>query len=101
MRLLVLCIHNSARSQMAAGWLRHYTADVGLAADVFSAGIERTISLPQAITVMAEVGIDLRNYASKPLADLHALRETCRQLVKLLQQGETPTEAALQPQVRP
>ena len=30
MRLLVLCTHNSARSQMMEGWLRHHAAEAAL-----------------------------------------------------------------------
>lgn len=70
MRLLVLCTHNSARSQMAEGWLRHYAHDLGLEAEVFSAGTEQTVVKPHAITVMAEVGIDLTSHTSKTIVDL-------------------------------
>ena len=70
MRLLVLCTHNSARSQMAEGWLRHYANEVGLEAEVFSAGTEQTFVKPDAVTVMNEVGIDLSNHSSKTLHDL-------------------------------
>ena len=38
MRVLVLCTHNSARSQMAEGWLRHHAREAGLEADIHSAG---------------------------------------------------------------
>ena len=70
MRLLVLCTHNSARSQMAEGWLRHYANEVGLETEVFSAGTEQTFVKPDAVTVMNEVGIDLSNHSSKTLHDL-------------------------------
>ncbi len=70
MRLLVLCTHNSARSQMAEGWLRHYANDLGLKVEVFSAGTEQTFVKPDAITVMKEVGIDLLSHSSKTLDDL-------------------------------
>ena len=70
MRLLVLCTHNSARSQMAEGWLRHYAAESGLDAEVFSAGTEKTFVKPDAVTVMKEVGIDVSRHTSKTLADL-------------------------------
>lgn len=67
LRLLVLCTHNSARSQMGEGWLRHHAAQVGLDADVWSAGTEATRVKPDAIAAMQEVGIDLSGHASKTL----------------------------------
>lgn len=70
MRLLVLCTHNSARSQMAEGWLRRYAHEAGLDAEVWSAGTEATRVKADAVTVMAEVGIDLSGHASKTLYDL-------------------------------
>ena len=70
LRLLVLCTHNSARSQMGEGWLRHYAQELNLDAEVFSAGSEKTFVKPDAITVMQEVDIDLSTYTSKVIADL-------------------------------
>jgi arsenate reductase len=70
MRLLVLCTHNSARSQMAEGWLRYYAALAGLEAEVHSAGTEKTAVKPEAVTVMREVGIDLTDHTSKRLDEL-------------------------------
>ncbi len=55
--VLFLCIHNSGRSQMAAGWLRHLAGDT---VRVLSAGSEPAGSVnPAAVAVMAEVGIDI------------------------------------------
>jgi len=65
-RLLVLCTHNSARSQIAEGWLRHFLPQ----AEVWSAGTKKTRVKPEAVRVMAEVGIDLRSHYSKTLYDL-------------------------------
>lgn len=70
MRLLVLCTHNSARSQMAEGWLRHHAVEAGLDAEVCSAGTEVTRVKSEAVTVMREVGIDLTHHRSKTLAEL-------------------------------
>jgi len=70
MRLLVLCTHNSARSQMAEGWLRRHTAEAGLDAEVWSAGTEATAVKPEALRVMREVGIDLSDHTSKALRDV-------------------------------
>jgi arsenate reductase (thioredoxin) len=70
LRLLVLCTHNSARSQMGEGWLRHHAARLGVAAEVWSAGTEATRVKPGAIEAMAEVGFDLSSHAPKTLWDV-------------------------------
>jgi len=70
MRILVLCTHNSARSQMGEGWLRHFAKELGLEAEIFSAGTERTFVKPDAIATMAEVDIDLSSHTSKIIDDL-------------------------------
>jgi arsenate reductase (thioredoxin) len=63
-RVLFLCTHNSARSQMAEGLLRALAGD---RFDVASAGTEQTAVRPLAITAMDEVGVDLRTHRSKTL----------------------------------
>jgi arsenate reductase len=63
-RVLFLCTHNSARSQMAEGLLRALAGDRFEAA---SAGTEATRVHPLAIRVMDEIGIDLTGQASKTL----------------------------------
>ena len=70
MRILVLCTHNSARSQMAEGWLKHHAREARLEADVHSAGTEATRVKPEAIAVMREVGIDITSHTSKTLYDV-------------------------------
>lgn len=70
MRLLILCTHNSARSQMGQGWLSYWSDKLGLQAEVFSAGTEATFVKPEAIEVMKEAGIDLSEHTSKTLFDL-------------------------------
>ncbi|SRR5579883_931796 len=63
-RVLFICTHNSARSQMAEGWLRHLAGD---RYEVHSAGTEATFVRPLAIKAMAEVGIDISQQTSKTL----------------------------------
>jgi arsenate reductase (thioredoxin) len=63
-RILFLCTHNSARSQMAEGLLRHLGGDRYAA---FSAGTEATHVRPLAIRAMAELGIDIAAQESKTL----------------------------------
>ncbi len=66
-RVLFLCYHNSARSQMAEGLLRDIAGD---RFEVFSAGIEPTRVHPLAIKAMAERGIDISKQTSKSASDL-------------------------------
>lgn len=66
----MLCTHNSARSQMAEGWLRYWASRLGFPCEVWSAGTEQTFVKPDAIRVMQEVGIDLGGHTSKTLLDL-------------------------------
>ncbi|MGZ8796304.1 MAG: arsenate reductase ArsC [Thermoanaerobaculia bacterium] len=63
-RVLFLCTHNSARSQMAEGLLRKMAGD---RYDVFSAGTEATRVHPLAIEAMRESGIDIGGQQSKTL----------------------------------
>jgi len=63
-RVLVLCTHNSARSQMAEGFIRALASD---RLEVESAGTEATRVHPLAVRAMDEVGIDLRAHTSKTL----------------------------------
>jgi arsenate reductase len=61
-RVLVLCTANSARSQMAEGLLRH---DSGGRIEVASAGTRPGQVRPEAVEVMAEIGIDIGGQRSK------------------------------------
>jgi len=63
-RILFLCTHNSARSQMAEGLLRHLAGD---RFDASSAGTDATRVRPLAIRAMAELGIDISSQESKTL----------------------------------
>lgn len=63
-RVLFLCTHNSARSQMAEGWLRRLGGDRFAA---HSAGTAATAVRPLAIRAMAEVGVDIAGQESKTL----------------------------------
>lgn len=63
-RVLFICTHNSARSQMAEGLLRHMGNDQF---EAFSAGTEATFVRPMAIQAMAELGVDISHQQSKTL----------------------------------
>jgi len=70
-RVLFLCTHNSARSQMAEGLLRHLDGDAFAA---FSAGTEATRVHPLAIAAMNEIGVDITGQRSKVLTEYLAQR---------------------------
>jgi len=63
-RVLFLCTHNSARSQMAEGLLRDLG---GERFEAYSAGTEVTHVRPLAIRAMAELDIDISGQESKML----------------------------------
>ncbi len=63
-RVLFLCTHNSARSQMAEGLLRHLAGD---RFEVMSAGTEASHVRPLAIRAMGEVGVDISGQESETL----------------------------------
>ena len=61
-KVLFLCTHNSARSQMAEGLLR---AMYGDRYEAHSAGVEATSVDPRAVQAMLEIGIDISGQRSK------------------------------------
>lgn len=63
-RVLFICTHNSARSQIAEGLMNAFYGDDYTA---WSAGTEPTQVNPYAIKVMEEVGIDVTDHHSKGL----------------------------------
>ena len=63
-RVLFLCTHNSARSQIAEGLLRYLAGD---RFEAYSAGTEATRVRPLAIRAMEEIGIDISSQESKTL----------------------------------
>ena len=64
LRVLFLCTHNSARSQMAEALLRHHSRGE---VEVYSAGNEPGNVHPLAVRAMAESGIDISSAESKSL----------------------------------
>ncbi len=65
-RVLFVCTHNAARSQMAEGYLN---ARYGDRYEAFSAGTEPGALNSYAVRAMAEIGIDITGQRSKDLAE--------------------------------
>ena len=66
--VMFLCNHNSCRSQMAEGWLRHLCKDKSVG--VASAGIECGTKIREgAKIVMKEAGVDISNQKSESMKD--------------------------------
>lgn len=62
MNVLILCTGNSCRSQIAHGYIEHFTS--GREVKVYSAGVETHGVNPKAIQIMKEDGIDIANHTS-------------------------------------
>lgn len=65
-KVLFVCTHNSARSQMAEGFLK---ARYGDRYETFSAGTDPTSVNPLAVRIMREIGIDISHQGSKDVRD--------------------------------
>jgi phosphate transport system protein len=64
--VLFLCVHNSARSQMAEGWAKRLMPGV----KIYSAGSKPTTLNPYAVRTMQEAGIDLSTQNAKPISSV-------------------------------
>lgn len=69
MRLLFLCVANSARSQMAEGLAPHL---LDKRTEVMSAGSQPSGVNPYAVEALAEVGIDMAGHGSKSADEIDA-----------------------------
>ena len=65
-KVLFVCVHNSARSQMAEAFLKHMAGD---RFEVESAGLEPGKLNPVAVEAMKEIGIDIANNTTKSVFD--------------------------------
>ena len=65
-KVLFICTHNSARSQMAEGLMNHFMGD---RYEAFSAGTEQTMVNPFAVEAMKDLGIDISHHRSKTVEE--------------------------------
>ena len=66
-RVLFVCVHNSARSQMAEAWLNHLHGD---RFEAHSAGLEAGMLNPLAVKAMKEAGIDISHEKTQTVFSL-------------------------------
>lgn len=67
-KVIFICVHNSARSQMAEAFLKKYGGDKF---EVTSAGLEPGVLNPVVVEVMKEIGIDISNNKAKSVFDFY------------------------------
>ena len=67
-RVLFVCVHNSARSQMAEAFLNSIAGD---RFEAMSAGLDPGTLNPLVVEVMKEVGIDISHNQTKSAFDLY------------------------------
>ena len=65
-KVLFVCVHNSARSQMAEAFLNHLAGD---RFEATSAGMEAGRLNPLAVKVMSEAGLDIAQNQTKDVFD--------------------------------
>jgi arsenate reductase len=66
-KVLFICIHNSARSQMAEAWLNHLCGDC---MEAESAGLEPGVLNPLAVQAMQEVGVDISHKPTRSVFEV-------------------------------
>ena len=72
-RVLFVCVHNTARSQMAEAYLRRFAGD---RFDVESAGLEPGVLNPIAVRAMADDGIDISQKVPRSVTDTYRAGRT-------------------------
>lgn len=68
LKVLFVCVHNSARSQMAEAFFNRYATGIDTAE---SAGIKPCTLNPYVVRAMAEKGIDISGNSTKAVFDLY------------------------------
>ena len=67
MKVLFICVHNSARSQMAEAWLNLLCPDHF---EACSAGLQPGVLNPLAVEAMREVGVDISGKKTQAVFDV-------------------------------
>ena len=84
-RVLFICVHNSARSQMAEAWLNYVC---GEAFQASSAGLEPGAINPLVVEAMSEVGIDLSNKPTQAVFDVWKSGQIIQYVITVCSEAE-------------
>src|SRR5947207_11489152 len=84
-KVLFICVHNSARSQMAAAWLNDICGDYF---EAESAGLEPGQLNPLAVQVMDEEGIDISNNKTQAVFDVFKSGELFAYVITVCDESE-------------
>ena len=84
-RVLFVCTHNSARSQMAEAFLNKIAGD---RFEAHSAGLEPGKLNPLAVEVMKEAGIDISKNRTKSVYDMYKRGELFRYVITVCDESE-------------
>lgn len=84
-KVLFVCVHNSARSQMAEAFLKKYGAGKF---EVESAGLEPGKLNPVVVEVMKEAGIDISMNQTKRVYDFYNQGKTFKYVITVCNEGE-------------
>jgi arsenate reductase len=83
-KVLFVCVHNAARSQMAEAILKHLAPD---RFEVNSAGLDPTTLNPLAVAAMDEIGIDISHKQTKNVFDIYVGGELYNYVIALCDLG--------------
>ncbi len=84
-KVLFVCVHNSARSQMAEAFLKKYGAGKF---EVESAGLEPGKLNPVVVEVMKEADIDISMNQTKSVYDFYNQGKTFKYVITVCNEGE-------------
>ena len=84
-KVLFICVHNSARSQMAEAWLNYTCGDVF---EAQSAGLEPGTINPLVVQAMSEVGIDLSKKETQAVFDVFKSSQLFQYVITVCSESE-------------
>ena len=85
-KVLFVCVHNAARSQMAEAFMNHLCGDRFIAE---SAGLEPGVLNPLVVEAMKETGIDISNNKTKSVFDFYTQGKLYRYVITVCDQSSS------------